>query len=111
MRFLLIGLVALYCAKPFTCHCQDLNQNPENFDKIAAFPTRLFNRITSEDAALQKRLTRQTQKYLDRLARKEQRLKACLYQLDSIKAASLYAKDPQQQYQKCIFIRRSFHLK
>ena len=62
-------------------------------------PSRFFSKLQSEMSGLNNDLGSQTRKYLLRLARKEQKLKAGLYQLDSARAAKLYAQDPQQQYQ------------
>ena len=67
-------------------------------DKVANFPNKLFNKITSQTAALEQRLNRQTERYLQRMARKEAKIRAELYKSDSAKAAGLYPQDPQQQY-------------
>jgi hypothetical protein len=97
MKFMLIGLLAILCALPTICRCQDqTNANTNNL--IANFPTQLFNKISGKTASLQQQLTRQTERYLRRMARQEEKLRTRLYKTDSLKAAALYPQDPKQQY-------------
>ena len=99
MKFSLIGLLAILCAIPIVCRCQDpTDANPGGLDKIANFPTKLFNKISGKTADLQQQLTRQTERYLNRMSRQEEKLRAQLYKTDSVKAAALYPQDPKQQY-------------
>jgi hypothetical protein len=99
MRNALLGFVAILCAMPILCHCQDQTGDASSsLDKIAGFPNKLFNKISSQSATLEHRLERQTERYLMRMARKEEKLRASLYKTDSAKAVALYPQDPRQQY-------------
>src|ERR1700733_5684059 len=95
---LLATLLLCLCDPP--ARAQDAAQapSPDAVDKIANFPTRLFDKITGKTTDLQQQLIRQTEKYLQRMARQEQRLKNRLSAQDSAKAATLYAGDPIGQY-------------
>ncbi len=99
MRNTLLGVMALLLAIPILCHSQDQRDATSSpVDKIANFPTKLFSKVSSKTADLQRQLNKQTVAYLQRMARQEEKLKARLYKVDSAKAAALYPQDPQQQY-------------
>ncbi|HEV3411440.1 MAG TPA: hypothetical protein VG101_03135 [Puia sp.] len=66
--------------------------------RLTSFPSKFFSRVNRETSSLNRQLTRQTEKYLQRMARKEGKLRAELYRTDSAKAATLYPRDPKQQY-------------
>jgi len=96
MRKTILLAWLLPCLFPLCSYSQDQSDNTT--DKIANFPTRLFDQISGKTAGMQQRLVRQTEKYLRRMARQEQKLKARIYKQDSAKAAALYGTDPSQEY-------------
>jgi hypothetical protein len=100
MRNTILLASLLLCLCDLSARAQDPAQEPsaDGLDKIANFPSRLFDKITGKTTDLQQQLIRQTQKYLQRMARQEQKLKARLFAQDSAKAAALYAGDPIGQY-------------
>ncbi|HZE83538.1 MAG TPA: hypothetical protein VE035_04475 [Puia sp.] len=59
-------------------------------DKLANFPSKLFGRIQSKTAAMNKSLTDQTEKYLQRMAKQEARLRKKLFKIDSSAARTLF---------------------
>lgn len=61
-------------------------------DKLLNFPTKLFGRIHSKTAMLQRQLTTRTERYLQRMSRQEERLKRKLTELDSNAAKNLFAR-------------------
>jgi predicted PurR-regulated permease PerM len=67
-------------------------------DKIAQFPSRVFNRTSGKISSLQKQLDKQTDKYVQKLMRREARLKKKLSRLDSNSTKVLYSGSPDQEY-------------
>lgn len=99
MRNSLFGVMAMLCALPLVCFSQSSSEvYSDSLTKLAGFPNRLFNKISSKTAALQRRLDKQTASYLQNMSNQEARLKNNLSAADSAKAAALYPSDPRQQY-------------
>lgn len=65
-------------------------------EKVIRFPGRLFSRIQSKTARLDRQLTRQTGKYLARMARREERLRREVSDKDSLAGAQIFASSAQQ---------------
>lgn len=78
------------------------NSSPSFANQTTNFPDKFFNKINSKTKNLEKQLDRQTAKYIRKLSKREARLRNKLYQSDSAKASSLFATDPETQYQKFI---------
>jgi hypothetical protein len=98
MRLLAFAGWLLLSFVPLCIYSQEQPDQSAAPDKIANFPTKLFDRISGQSTDLQAQLVRQTEKYLRRMGRQEQKLRARLYKQDSAKAAALYPTDPRQQY-------------
>ncbi len=93
------GGAALLCLVLTISQAQDAaDGSASNVDKVADFPTKVFNKINGRTTALQQQLKRQTARYLMRMAKSEDRLRTSLYNTDSVKAAQLYPQDPKLQY-------------
>jgi hypothetical protein len=90
-----LNLIGLMTMLVLSSHAQQIDST---LDKITGFPNRLFSKIQSKAAGLDKQLNKQTQKFLARLSRKEEKLKKKLYKEDSADAAKLFAVNPEQQY-------------
>ncbi|GGA93388.1 hypothetical protein [Puia dinghuensis] len=65
-------------------------------DKALRFPGKLFSRIESKTAGLDRQLTRQTEHCLAKMARREARLRRELSRIDSASAQRLFANSAQQ---------------
>src|SRR5690349_7933548 len=95
MRGIQSAILLLLNSLFFTCYAQG---QPDKDVAVIELPSRFFNRVQNKTADMGEQLTHQTEKYLRRMARKEAKLRQRLYELDSAKAAGLYAGDPEQQY-------------
>jgi hypothetical protein len=84
------------------CMASQAQQGDSAVDKILNFPNRLFARVQSKTADLNKKLEKQTEKYLKKLIREEDLLKKKLYQNDSAKYSQLFAANPSGQYQSLV---------
>jgi len=67
-------------------------------DKPPNFPSRLFGKIQSKMAGLDRQLTGQTEKYLAKMVKREARLKKKVYKLDSVAAKRLFDPSTRQSY-------------
>jgi hypothetical protein len=59
--------------------------------KLINFPTKLFSRVQSKAADLDKQLTKQTEKYIRQMAKREARLQKKIAKVDSAAAKRLFA--------------------
>ncbi|HSZ31945.1 MAG TPA: hypothetical protein VK772_01470 [Puia sp.] len=85
------------CLSTYTiCFSQDSSSLA---DKVFNFPGKFFKKVNEQTNDLDKQLEKQTAKYILRLQKKEERLRKKLYKQDSSKASSLFANNPEQQYQ------------
>jgi hypothetical protein len=68
-------------------HSQD---SSSLFNKILAFPDKVFGRIDKEANKYEQKLIQQTDKYLNKLQRQEEKLKRKLWRTDSTKAKEVF---------------------
>lgn len=79
----------------FGCACYGQSEELGE-SHLTRLPSKLFDRIQSKTAALDKQLTSQTQKYLQKMARQEQRLQKKLSAVDSNGSKQLFAGMPER---------------
>src|ERR1700744_1791580 len=95
MRSVVTALAAMLCLIPYLGSCQT---DSSTLGKITGFPQKLFKKIRTKADETNQQLSSKTQQYLARLSKDEARLKGQFQKMDSAKAASLFASDPQQAY-------------
>ncbi|HWY34061.1 MAG TPA: hypothetical protein VNX68_05400, partial [Nitrosopumilaceae archaeon] len=83
------------------CACIYAQDIDSTLQKITDFPNRLFSKIKTKAARLDKQLDRQNEKYLQKLANNEAKLQRKLSRVDSNAAKNLFVGS-QEKYQQYI---------